>query len=297
LITPLVENVLDELSAKKVNPETLHKLLPMKDFISLFEIETTLMRNCLNEVLQNDEDMVNMLLSEKKKHFGTPPPIERHEEVELLLENYCSQMVGISQEAYYLRKRIESTQSIIELKLDTYRNHMIGINMQLAMAGTALAGCTVVAGIFGMNLLSGLEAHPQAFWIVSYSSLGGFFATWYALTRMVENSLPQALDQRASAAREDSIFGHLGDIQYILSFARASKTKRYFTRDEFKVALREISGLEVDEEHLDIIYRTFDLDGDGKLNSDEVDQKQKDSWTRSRRDRSTVLNGYNHLRL
>lgn len=151
LVSPLVKNLLQELSSRKVDPATLHKLLPVKDVLSKFEIETTLMRNVLNDVLQNDDDMLAMLLTERAK-YGDEIPLEKHEMVELLLENYCSQMVDISQEAYYLRKQIESTQSIIELKLDTYRNHMLRINMQLAISSIAIACSTAVAGIFGMNL-------------------------------------------------------------------------------------------------------------------------------------------------
>jgi magnesium transporter len=103
-------------------------------------------------------------------------------QVELLLENYCSQLVGIAQEAYYLRKRVESTQSIVELRLDAYRNYMLRINVQLAIASISLAGGTVLAGFFGMNLTSGLEVRVSfCFWCCCCCCL----AVWESIQLLV----------------------------------------------------------------------------------------------------------------
>ena len=226
----------------------------IQDVLSQFEIETTLMRNTLDEILSNDDDMLKMLLTERSKLEGELP-IEKHELVELLLENYCSQMVDISQEAYYLRKQIESTQSIIELKLDTYRNHMLRINMQLAISSIVLASSTAVAGIFGMNLsksmqrlrtclsnspspASGIEAHPYAFYWILIGSCVGMMGLFSQLNRAVNRSLPSALDD---TTYKESIFNHLGDIQYILGYASASKEKSGITRKNFADLLKSLS--------------------------------------------------------
>jgi hypothetical protein len=45
--------------------------------LSQFEIESTLMRNVLNELLHNDEDMVRMLLTERRQRKEVPL-VEHH---------------------------------------------------------------------------------------------------------------------------------------------------------------------------------------------------------------------------
>ena len=102
-----------------MSPDFLRQLTPMKDALSSFEIETTLARQALGEVLHNDEDMLAMLLTEKRKlGEGEELDMSQHVQVELMLEDLYSQLTEVSQEAYYLRKKVEGTQSIIELQLD-----------------------------------------------------------------------------------------------------------------------------------------------------------------------------------
>ncbi|GBG33081.1 Magnesium transporter MRS2, mitochondrial [Hondaea fermentalgiana] len=266
LLSPLVKSVLHTLSSRPVDPEVLHQLLPMKDTLSQFEIETTLTRNVLTEVLHNEEDMLAMLLSETYANSGVLPKRERHETVELLLENYCSQLIDISQEAYYLRKRVESTQSIIELRLDTYRNNMLRVSINIALASCALSLGTAISGIFGANLVNHLEDHPTAFyWLVLFSSVsvcGVFFG--------MRRKIPEG----QAGGNLDSIFIHLEEIQQILSVARSRRRTgmRSLTRAELKAMLQKIAGVNISEEDLTIIWKTFDLDKDGTIEPGEIDK-------------------------
>ncbi|CAK9001910.1 Mitochondrial inner membrane magnesium transporter mrs2 (RNA-splicing protein mrs2) [Durusdinium trenchii] len=283
LLSPLVKNVLDTLSSRPVEPEVLHQLLPMKDTLSQFEIETTLLRNVLTELLHNEEDMLEMLLTEKKANHGQLPALERHETVELLLENYCAQMVDIAQESYYLRKRVESTQSIIELKLDTHRNHMLRVNIQIAMGSMALALGTTLSGIFGANLTNGLEHHPTAFfWLVGIST-ASIAALYNYLRFRVEQSSPSAQQQGTF----DSIFNHLEEIQQIMGVVKSRRKAgaRHLSRGELRSMLRKIAGVNVADDDVDIIFETFDLNLDGMISSDEVRDCAETSRTQDEEDR------------
>jgi len=264
LLSPLVKSVLHNLSSRPVDPEVLHQLLPMKDTLSQFEIETTLTRNVLTEVLHNEDDMLAMLLSETYENHGMLPSRDRHQTVELLLEHYCSQLIDISQEAYYLRKRVESTQSIIELKLDTYRNNMLRVSVQIAIASCALSLGTTISGVFGANLINHLESHPTAFyWLIGFSSF-----SVCALYLLLHRHVPAA----QSGGNLDSIFIHLEEIQQILSVARSRRRHgmRSLSQTELKAMLQKIAGVNISDEDLHIIWQTFDLDKNGTIDPEEV---------------------------
>ena len=69
---------------------------------------------------------------------------------------------------------IESSQEIITLNLDATRNRIIRLNLYIAMGTLGFSFSATVAGIFGMNLVSGLEEHPTAFYnTVPCHCLGG----------------------------------------------------------------------------------------------------------------------------
>lgn len=144
IIAPLVDRVLKNLSTSKQLTDSLQELLPMKDNLSNFEIETGKAKEVLNALLRNDEDMVSLLLNERRRLQGKLPPLEAHKSVEIMLENYCSRLVDINQEVYFLRKRVESIQSVVELKLNSHRNRLLLFSLQLAMASVSLGFTTTV---------------------------------------------------------------------------------------------------------------------------------------------------------
>jgi hypothetical protein len=252
LISPLVDGVITSLSSKTPHSNALHQLLPMKDHLSNFEIETIMARDVLTELLKNDEDLLGLLLSEKRRRHGADPPLEAHRSAELMLENYCSQMVDISQEAYFLRKRIESVQSIVELTLDSHRNRLLHLSLQLNMGTVALAWTTATAGFFGMNLASGLEEVPGAFWTVVAGATTGagilflWMNTWYM--RLSPN-----VDVKQGDF--DIVFMHLDEIQSI--FENSTGDKVYFTKDEFRGAMR---ALKVSEDVADLVWSSFEVE-------------------------------------
>ena len=75
-----------------------------------------MMRNVINETIHSEELMLEMLLSAKEESDGKTPDREMHTIVELLLESYVSTLADISQEAYDLRRRVESTQNIVQVR-------------------------------------------------------------------------------------------------------------------------------------------------------------------------------------
>ena len=67
---------------------------------------------CITDLLDSDEDMMNLLLTEKAmaESQNKVLPIESHENVELLLEEYGRQLNSILLEIAYLLQRVQSKQ-------------------------------------------------------------------------------------------------------------------------------------------------------------------------------------------
>jgi hypothetical protein len=152
--------------------DVAHRMVPLKDSLENFEMQVSQALGCLTDLLSNDEDMVGLLLTEQAvaKQKGQSIDISRHDSVELLLEDYTRQLTTLMQQIQYLKGRVQSHNELISLSLDGYRNRIIRMNLSMSVIGVALASSTAIAGIFGMNLVSGLEQHPSAFVLVSISS-------------------------------------------------------------------------------------------------------------------------------
>ncbi len=128
--------------------------------------------NCITDLLSNDEDMISLLLTEKAnaKAKNEVLPVESHEKVELLLEEYARQIKSVLLEIGYLLQRVQSKQDMMALQLDAYRNRMIRMNLYLSMGGISMGFGTVVAGFFGMNVINGVESADGVFNIIVASS-------------------------------------------------------------------------------------------------------------------------------
>jgi len=135
--------------------------------------------HCITELLKNDEDMLDLLLTEKEiaKLENRTLPMESHEGVELLLEEYARQLNSTLLEIDYMLQRVQSKQDMVSLSFDAYRNRMIRMNLYLTIGGIALASATLVAGFFGMNVINGYESADGMFNGIVLGSmfLGGVF--------------------------------------------------------------------------------------------------------------------------
>lgn len=211
LIAPLVDGLTTRLGQADLSHDLLHQLLPMRDHLSEFEIELDTAETVLGSLLKNDEDLVGLLLTEKKRLRGQLPPLEAHRNVELMLENYTSQLVDISNEAYFLRKRVESIQSVAELNYGSQRNRLMHVTLKMSMASISISSMTAVAGFFGMNLPNGLEDRPVSVFcgVVALSSAMG--AGLFFVMRA------SSLTQPPIASNDyESVFEHLDEIQSVL---------------------------------------------------------------------------------
>ena len=176
LYEPIVDEIVTRVSNEIYAASGVHRLVPVKDSLQDFELEVKSTLNCLKELLEDDDDMLGLLLTEQLDAHQRGENLEhvRHESIELLLEEYSRQLVNILQEISSLLKKVQTKQDIVKISLDAFRNRVLRMNLYLSIAGVSIASSTAVAGFYGMNLVNGLEESPTAFWnLVSATSLTG----------------------------------------------------------------------------------------------------------------------------
>ncbi|GAA5812971.1 hypothetical protein MFLAVUS_006435 [Mucor flavus] len=161
---------------ESMNGDKLRDLLQYSKKLAKFERDALSIRDALEEVLDNDEDLAAMYLSDKRA--GKPRAPQDHEEVELLLEAYYKQTEEIAAKASTLRQHMRSTEEIVQLILDVSRNSLMWYDIRLTIITLS---ATVVSGygaLLGMNLKNYFEDDPYAFGVISglalMSGLGAF---------------------------------------------------------------------------------------------------------------------------
>ena len=165
LYEPIVETFMSRTANEVFSDSGVQKLVPIKDSLQEFDLNVKQALECITHLLDNDEDMLGLLLTEREKARQTGEDIHHrlHESVELLLEEYARQLSNILHEIHYLLRRVQSKQELVALSLDAYRNRMIRMNVYISILTLGLASGTTVAGFYGMNLINGLESSPVAF--------------------------------------------------------------------------------------------------------------------------------------
>lgn len=96
VLNEVVNQLLSQLE-EDIDRDKLRRLLIYSKKVSTFELKARLIRNALEEVLDSDEDLADMYLTEKAS--GKKRDKDNHSEVELLLESYhkiCDEMVHAS---------------------------------------------------------------------------------------------------------------------------------------------------------------------------------------------------------
>jgi magnesium transporter len=185
LYEPIVNSLMDRVTHEALSPSGLHKLIPLKDSLQRFEMNVKGALKCITDLLSNDQDMVDLLLTEKAiaKLENRTLPIELHGTVEMMLEEYARQLSSTLLEIDFMLQRVQSKQDMVALSLDAYRNRMIRMNLNLTIGGISLAFATTTAGFFGMNVQHGLEHTEGVFQVIVAGCCllgGGFLGGCYS---------------------------------------------------------------------------------------------------------------------
>jgi magnesium transporter len=85
------------------------------------------------------------------------------QQLEDLLENYFAQIDHAFNKMKALDEFVGSTEDYINIDLDSHRNQLIQIDLLLSFGMFITSLFTLITGVFGMNLNSGLQEDPHVF--------------------------------------------------------------------------------------------------------------------------------------
>ncbi len=268
--------------------EQLFKLVPLKDGLAVAHSNMQEAVDVLQSLLDNDEDMLAMLLTEKSGVKGEIRCLDPtlHSEVELLLENYHRQLALTGQQIKMLQARVQSAQEVFAINVDLMRNRVLRITLLLTMMSTSFASAATVGAFFGMNLHlpAGLESHPEAFVYITAGAVGlgaGLFAFAMAFARgHGKDRMRQDLD---SVVAYQTIFKHIRSVSQAIYQTSIDPTDvemgntpafRVYLRDLLKQYRHyDVSWQEVDV-LLDVIRTSADQLRQQKMYSDETSEEK-----------------------
>ncbi|XP_064363024.1 magnesium transporter MRS2 homolog, mitochondrial isoform X1 [Dromaius novaehollandiae] len=180
-----------------VDRSKLHILLQNGKSLSELETDLKVFKETILEILDEEELIEELCLTkwtDPRVFEESTSGIDHAEEMELLLENYYRQAEDLANEARELRVLIDDSESIIFINLDSHRNVMMRLNLQLTMGTFSLSLFGLIGVAFGMNLESSLEEDPRIFWLVTGIMFLGSGLIWRRLLsflgRHLEPSLP-----------------------------------------------------------------------------------------------------------
>ncbi|XP_042379097.1 magnesium transporter MRS2-I-like [Zingiber officinale] len=199
---------LDELTSK-ISSRNLDRVRKLKSSMTRLTARVQKVRDELEQLLDDDDDMADLYLSRKIAGASTPvsgsgvpnwapasPTIGSKisraskasaatihgnendvEELEMLLEAYFMQIDGTLNKMTTLREYIDDTEDYINIQLDNHRNQLIQLELFLSSGTVSLSIYSLVAGVFGMNIpYSWNNDHGYVYkWVVIISGLASAF--------------------------------------------------------------------------------------------------------------------------
>ncbi|KAF8477342.1 hypothetical protein BDZ91DRAFT_647794 [Kalaharituber pfeilii] len=177
VLQELVIQLLGELE-EDIDRDKLRHLLIYSKKLSTFEQKAKLIRDAIDEILEADDDLADMYLTEKMKGIERPP--EEHSEVEMLLESYHKITDEIVQVAGNLVANIRNTEEIVNIILDANRNSLMLLDLKFSIGTLGIGSGAFVASLYGMNLKNFIEESDFAFvgvssWAMIFSAIICFY--------------------------------------------------------------------------------------------------------------------------
>uniref|UniRef100_A0A8C3R922 Magnesium transporter n=1 Tax=Cyanoderma ruficeps TaxID=181631 RepID=A0A8C3R922_9PASS len=190
-----------------VDRSKLHILLQNGKSLSELETDVKVFKETILEILDEEEVIEELCLSkwtDPQVFEESTSGIDHAEEMELLLENYYRQAEDLLNEARELRVLIDDSESIIFINLDSHRNVMMRLNLQLTMGTFSVSLFGLIGVAFGMNLESSLEEDPRIFWLVTGIMFLGSGLIWRRLLSFLGRHLDPPLPPHVPAVLKKS---------------------------------------------------------------------------------------------
>ncbi|KAK3714324.1 magnesium ion transporter [Vermiconidia calcicola] len=164
-----VVRVLRELE-EDIDRDKLRHLLIYSKKLGTFEQKARLVRDAIEDLLEADDDLASMYLSEKAA--GTEREEQNHDEIELLLESYHKVADEIVQVSSNLVSAIRNTEEIVRAILDANRNSLMLLDLKFSIGTLGISAGMFIAALYGMNLKNFIEEDHLGFAGISGMCVG-----------------------------------------------------------------------------------------------------------------------------
>ncbi|KAL5341461.1 hypothetical protein BJX70DRAFT_358848 [Aspergillus crustosus] len=148
-----------------IDRDKLRHLLIYSKKLGSFEQKARLVRDAIDDLLEADDDLASMYLSERAK--GVEREEDDHQEVEMLLESYHKVCDEIAQASENLVTSIRNTEEVVKAILDANRNSLMLLDLKFSIGTLGLATGTLFSALYGMNLKNFIEESDLGFSAVS----------------------------------------------------------------------------------------------------------------------------------
>lgn len=190
-LKPSIEDYLTELP-NELTTKMLENLRLLKQQLNHFHARASGVKTILEGLLDDDEEMANMYLTEKhSSHNYHGRSAVDHSEIETMLEAYLQVIDEHVNHAALLNNAIDDTEDLVMIHLDTLRNRLLSVELSLSVVSMTFGIGGVVAGVFGMNIRiplfedtkSGHLWFPLVVLLIFVVVLGGSLFALFALRR------------------------------------------------------------------------------------------------------------------
>ena len=152
-----------------IDRDKLRHLLVYSKRLGTFEQKARLVRDAIDDLLEADDDLVAMYLTERAT--GNLARAENdHTEVEMLLETYQKLCDEIVEASGNLISSIRNTEEIVKAILDANRNSLMLLDLKFSIGTLGIGSGAFVASLYGMNLKNFIEESDFGFLGVTGSS-------------------------------------------------------------------------------------------------------------------------------
>ncbi|KAL5317332.1 hypothetical protein ACEPPN_014427 [Leptodophora sp. 'Broadleaf-Isolate-01'] len=177
-----VVRVLRQLE-EDIDRDKLRVLLIYSKKLGTFEQKAKLVRDAIDEVLEADDDLAAMYLTEKSHDLVRGE--DDHTEVEMLLESYHKLCDEIVQESGNLVSNIRNTEEIVKAILDANRNSLMLLDLKFSIGTLGIGSGAFIAALYGMNLKNFIEESDIGFWgVTGWSMVFAGVVCAYGLTKL-----------------------------------------------------------------------------------------------------------------
>ena len=204
-----VMRVLQELE-EDIDREKLRHLLIFSKRLGTFEQKARLVRDAIDDILEADDDLVAMYLTERAQ--GKVREEDDHTEVEMLLESYHKVCDEIVQAAGNLVSNIRNTEEVyaftplfsqytfspfsptqlthppsVKAILDANRNSLMLLDLKFSIGTLGIGSGAWVASLYGMNLKNFLEESDLGFMgVTAWSAVFAAIVCGYGLKKLIK---------------------------------------------------------------------------------------------------------------